>query len=86
MNETTTSEIEKIIPILTKADLIARTEQLVHSEGLGYAEAIVHISNELTIDIEDIAKLVTGPLKSKLESEAQRNNYLPKSGNLFDFL
>jgi len=80
------TEIEKIIPIITKAELISRTEALVYDEGLGYAEAIVNICEELSIEPEDIAKLITGPLKNKLEAEAQKNNYLPRSTDLFEFL
>jgi len=80
------TEIEKILPIITKADLIARTEALVHDEGLGYSEAIISICEELNIEPEDIAKLITGPLKNKLEAEAMKNCLLPKSGDLFEFL
>jgi len=50
-------------------------------------EAVVHICEELGVEPEDIAKLITGSLKAKLESEAQRNFLLPRSsGDLFDFL
>ena len=83
----TNLEIERILPILTKAELIARTEILVHEEGMQYVEAIVYICEELGVEPEDIAKLITGSLKDKLESEAQRNFLLPRStGDLFDFL
>jgi hypothetical protein len=77
------NEIDKIIPILTKDQLITLTEELVRSEDMGYAEAIIHICNERAIDPEDIAKLISGPLKDKIKAEAQRNNLLPKPNSLF---
>jgi uncharacterized protein YdhG (YjbR/CyaY superfamily) len=74
---------ESIIPILTKTDLISQAEALVRTEGMGYAESIVHICDSRGIDPEDIAKLISGSLKEKLKAEAQRNNLLPKPNSLF---
>lgn len=74
---------ESIIPILTKADLISQVESLVRTEGMGYAESIVHICDSKGIDPEDVAKLISGSLKEKLKAEAQRNNLLPKPNSLF---
>lgn len=79
----TNSTPESIIPVLTKNDLIANAESLVRTEGMGYAEAIVHICDSRGIDPEDIAKLIGGSLKEKLKAEAQRNNLLPKPNSLF---
>lgn len=73
-----------ITPIITKQELTIRTERLVRSDGLSYLEAIIQICADLDVDPEDIAKMVTGPLRDKLEAEAQRNNILPKPNSLFD--
>jgi hypothetical protein len=51
---------------------------------LSYLEAILQICADLDLEPEDIAKMVTGPLKDKLEAEAQRNNILPKPNSLYD--
>lgn len=80
---TTAPTPESIIPVLTKADLISQAEALVRTEGMGYAEAIVHVCDTKGIDPEDVAKLVGGSLKEKLKAEAQRNNLLPKPNSLF---
>jgi hypothetical protein len=79
----TNQNIEDIIPILTKADLISQAEALVRTDSMGYAEAIIHICDSKGIDPEDIAKLIGGSLKEKLKAEAQRNNLLPKPNSLF---
>jgi hypothetical protein len=77
---------EDIISVLTKTGLTEQAEHLVRTEGMQYCEAIIHICNLNQIEPEDIASLVTGALKDKLHAEAQRNNFLPKSNSLFDFL
>lgn len=73
----------QITPVITKQELTTRTERLVRSDGLSYLEAIIQICSELDLEPEDIAKMVTGPLKDKLEAEAQRRNILPKPNTLF---
>jgi uncharacterized protein YdhG (YjbR/CyaY superfamily) len=72
-----------IIPAITKQDLALRAEGLVQKDHLTYLEAIIQICDELDVDPEDIAKMVVGPLKDKLEAEAQRANILPKPNSLF---
>ena len=63
----------------TKKTLAERVCLLVHSDGLKYSEAIIEICNEHDIDPHDIAKLVKGPLKAKLEAEAMRYNNIPNT-------
>lgn len=75
---------ESIIPVITKANLIAKAESLVKNENMDYSEAIIHICEEYRVDPEDIAKLIVGSLKEKLRAEAQRKNLLPKPNSLFD--
>lgn len=90
-NEKTTKAKKKntldkilIIPVINKQDLALKAEGLVQRDGLTYLEAIIHICDELDVDPEDIAKMVVGPLKDKLEAEAQRANILPKPNSLYD--
>lgn len=78
--KTTSALVE---PIITKQELSIRAERLVRSDHLTYVEAIIQICNDLDVDPEDIAKMVTGPLKDKLEAEAQRSNILPKPNSLY---
>lgn len=76
-------EALSILKILDKNDLTLTVERLVRTEGMGYAEAIIHTCDQRGIEPEDVAKLISGSLKEKLEAEAQRNNILPKPNRLF---
>lgn len=76
-----------IQPVITKEELVKRTEFLVKNDNLSYVEAIIHICNDLDIDPEDIAKIIPTPLKEKIHVEAQRNHNVPRvsnTGTLFD--
>lgn len=77
-----------IVPVITTQELSRRVELLVIKDDIRYGEAIISICNELDLEPEDISKLVTGPLKDKLEAEAQRRNFLPKpsTSTLTDFV
>lgn len=74
-------EKSKIVikPAITKEQLRFEVEKLVHGDGLSYTEAIIEICNKKEIDPEDMAKLVKGPLKSKLEVEAMDRNIIKRT-------
>jgi hypothetical protein len=72
-----------ITPILTKQSLVEKVEFLVSKDKMRYSEALIHICSELAIDPEDIVKLITPALKSKIETEAKARNILPRTGNTF---
>lgn len=76
-----------IQPVITKEELVKRTEFLVKNDSLLYVEAIILICNDLDIDPEVIAKIIPSPLKEKIHIEAQRNHNVPResnTGTLFD--
>jgi hypothetical protein len=64
---------------ITKEQLAIQTEILVHKDKMSYAEAICHLCEERQIDPEDMAKLVKGVLKSKLEAEAMDRNIIKRT-------
>jgi hypothetical protein len=76
---------DTIISVLTKEKVTADVELHVQRDHMTYLEAIIHLCHETGIDPDDIAKLIVGPLRDKLEAEAQRNNILPKPNHLFGF-
>ena len=53
-------------------------EEKVQKEKIGYMDAIIQYCNEIDIDVETIAKLISQPLKDKIEVEAEENNYLKR--------
>ncbi len=74
------SKKEPEIPLaFTKKSLAERVCLLVLKDGLKYSEALLEICEEYEIDPHDIAKLVKGPLKAKLEAEAMRYNSIPNT-------
>ena len=76
------------VPIaFTKKQLAEKVCILVHTDGMKYSEALLEVCEQNEIDPHDIAKLVKGPLKDKLEAEAMRYNVIPNTqGNTLNFV
>jgi hypothetical protein len=72
--------------LLTSAALTHLVESLVKKEKMTYIEAVIHVCDERGIDPADIARLITPPIKAKLESEGMASNLLPKTNTLDSFL
>jgi hypothetical protein len=68
-----------IKPSITKEELRMQVEKLVTQDGMTYAESIIDICERKQIDPEDMAKLVKGPLKLKLEVEAMDRNIIKRT-------
>ena len=75
------------VPVaFTKKSLAEKLCLLVHQDGMKYSEALLEVCEQNEIDPHDIAKLVKGPLKAKLEAEAMRYNVIPNTnGNELPF-
>ena len=55
-------------------------EMLVkHNNEMDYIEAICHYCEENSIEIENVSKLISKPLKEKLKCNATELNYLKKT-------
>ena len=68
------------VPVaFTKKSLAEKVCLLVHTDGMKYSEALLDVCEEFEIDPHDIAKLVKGPLKAKLEAEAMKFNVIPNT-------
>ena len=57
-------------------------EIYVKRYDISYLEAIMQYCEENNLEIESVPKLVGNPLKEKLEAEAIKLNFLPKTGTL----
>jgi len=68
--------------MLTKARFTKMVEDVVMQKNLTYIDAIVHLCEQNSLDIEDIKKYISDPIKEKLEAEAMSLNFLPRSGVL----
>jgi len=54
-------------------------ENLVESTSLSYIESIVHYCKENSIEIDNVSKLISKPLKERIKCEAITLNYLKKT-------
>jgi hypothetical protein len=54
-------------------------EGLVAKNQIPYMDAIMLHCDNTGLEIELAAKLISGPLKSKIQIEAENLNFLPKS-------
>jgi hypothetical protein len=83
MTASSHSSVLSIHPVLTKQSLIEKVEFLVVKDKMRYAEALVHLCHEHQIDPEDVVKLITPALKTKIAVEARARNVIPKTGDTF---
>lgn len=75
-----------IKPSITKEELRLHVEKLVAHDQMTYTEAIIEICERKEIDPADMAKLVKGPLKLKLEVEAMDRNIIKRTtSTLFSY-
>ncbi len=54
-------------------------EERVYMDDIPYIDAVVLYCEEKNFEIEVAAKLISGVLKSKIETEARALHFLPKS-------
>ena len=46
---------------------------------MNYIDAIIHFCDQNAIDVENVPKLISKPLKEKIKYEAQELNFLKRS-------
>jgi predicted metallopeptidase len=70
--------------ILKIQNVCEKIEGIVIKYNISYIDAVVMYCEKNNIEIESLAKLIksNSMLKSKLQSEAESLNYLPKSNTL----
>lgn len=57
-------------------------EETVKTKKLSYMDSIVFLCEKNNIEIEDVRKYVSAVVKNKLEAEAMKLNYLPRTNEL----
>jgi hypothetical protein len=68
--------------MLTKQKFTRMIEDTVRTARLSYIDAIVHICEKNQLEVEDVKKYISDPIKEKLEAEARRLNFLPRGNEL----
>lgn len=67
---------------LTKPKFSKLVEETVLTKRLSYMDAIIWLSEEHSIELEDIRKFISPIIRDKLEAEARKLNFLPRTNEL----
>ena len=76
------NELEKILEskFFCPARFAQEIENLVKdNENMNYIDAIIYFCDQNSIDVENVPKLISKPLKEKIKYEAQELNFLKRS-------
>jgi hypothetical protein len=68
--------------MLSKRKFTNMIEDMVKRTGLSHIDAIVHLCEENNLEVEDIKKYISDPIKERIEAEAQGLNFLPRGNEL----
>lgn len=67
---------------LTKSKFTKLIEATVSELRIPYMEAILHVCDKNDIEPEDVKKFISPIIRDKLEAEAMKLNFLPKTNSL----
>jgi len=67
---------------LTKARFTKLVENVVKEHKSSYMDAIIHVCEDVDLDLEDVKKYIAPIIKDKLEAEEMRLNFLPRQNTL----
>ena len=67
---------------LTKAKFTKLVESVVKKHRSSYMDAVIHVCEDVDLELEDVRKFISPTVKEKLEAEAMRLNFLPRGNTL----
>lgn len=67
---------------MTSKEFVVIIEQLKREKRISYIDAIVSYCEKNNIETDTVGKLISKPLKEKIEVEARNLNLLQKTGSL----
>lgn len=56
-----------------------KIETLAKKKSISYIEAVIDYCDDIGLEVEVAAKMISGALKSKIKIEAEELHFLPKS-------
>lgn len=68
--------------LYTKKSFSELIEKRVRDDRSSYLDAIIDVCKERMTDPEDVVKLLSNPIKAKLEAEGMNLGYLKKTNEL----
>ena len=57
-------------------------EEIVRYKNLSYIDAVLYFCEKYKLDEEDVKKYISGPIRSKIEAEAMKLNFIPRGNEL----
>ena len=82
LGERMENELEKVLKskFFSSAGFAQEIETLVQvNKNMNYIDAIIHFCDQNAIDVENVPKLISKPLKEKIKYEAQELNFLKRT-------
>lgn len=67
---------------LTKSKFTKLVEKTVGELNIPYMEAVLHLCEKNDMEPEDMKKFISPIIRDKIEAEAMRLNFLPKTNSL----
>jgi len=68
--------------MLTKQKFTRMVEDTVKHTRLSYIDSVVHLCEKNNLEIEDIKKYISDPVREKIEAEAMDLNFLESGAKL----
>ena len=67
---------------LNKSKFTQLIEKTVSELKIGYMDAVLYLCDKNDIDPQDVNKFISPIIKGKIEAEAMKLNFLPKTNSL----
>ena len=67
---------------LTKSKFAKMIEAAVTKNKMTYMDAVIHLCEKNEVELEEVRKFISPVIKSKIEAEAMRLNFLPRGNEL----
>jgi len=68
--------------MLTKQKFTRMVEDTVKRTKLSYIDSVVHLCEKNNLELEDMKKYISDPIKEKIEAEAMDLNFLESGAKL----
>tara|TARA_Y100001963_G_scaffold84558_1_gene117187 strand:- start:321 stop:539 length:219 start_codon:yes stop_codon:yes gene_type:complete len=70
------------MPINTPKTFCMKIETIVKEKNMSHMDAVLWYCDKEGLEIESISRMITKPLKQKIEANARELNFLPRQAKL----
>ena len=72
--------MNEVASMITTEKFCDMVELNVQTRSMSYIESVTHVCESLSIEPEDVSKLITPPIKKMIKTEAAGLNLLKRKG------